>query len=420
MNTGQTDSLTATDGKATIAAQTGLKSPPGKLVAADGEPEAASFQDYLQAAVVVTELIQNLPADVHPDETEVVLAIDGELSPELQVPEVDPAYVGTGEEGDSAANLEWTATELAAPAGEGAPASEVQELATLLARSDEQGEEPSESELTPSELESAEAEQAPSSATTRDSDSASSTEAAPATQVTASDTSNQNTERTRDAGGRETLDAPAGPAALDPLAPTGPEEPAAAEDGDPQRKPTTEASPPAVRSESTPAEIRSAELPRLHASTADELLGTPAARNRFLQRVSKAFANAEQRGGGPIQIRLSPPELGRMRIELQVENGQMRALIQTETSQAQAALVDSLPALKERLQEWSIDIQQFDVDVSGQSFDSRANNEQQEEQASGGNRLDSRPQSGEEPEQAARATQLTWKRIEQGGLDVKI
>ena len=101
---------------------------------------------------------------------------------------------------------------------------------------------------------------------------------------------------------------------------------------------------------------------------------------RFVGRVAKAVQTANERGG-PLQLRLSPPELGSLRLELNVQNGVMTAALETETPAARQVLLDHLPALRERLAEQNIRIERFDVDVrqegSGGQADSRASQQEQ-------------------------------------------
>jgi flagellar hook-length control protein FliK len=100
---------------------------------------------------------------------------------------------------------------------------------------------------------------------------------------------------------------------------------------------------------------------------------------RFIGRVAKAFQTAEERGGA-LQLRLSPPELGALRLELTVKDGVMTAALETETASARRLLLDHLPALRERLAEQNIRVERFDVDVrrdGGQSSDGRTAHQQQ-------------------------------------------
>lgn len=85
-------------------------------------------------------------------------------------------------------------------------------------------------------------------------------------------------------------------------------------------------------------------------------------RVRFVQRVARAFEAANDRGGH-VRLRLHPPELGSLRVELTIRNGVMNARVEAENSAAQSLLLDNLPALRERLAEHDIKVQRFDVDL---------------------------------------------------------
>jgi flagellar hook-length control protein FliK len=102
--------------------------------------------------------------------------------------------------------------------------------------------------------------------------------------------------------------------------------------------------------------------------------------SRFIGRVAKAFQTAQDRGG-TLQLRLSPPELGALRIELNVKDGVMSASLQTENSNARRLLLDHLPALRDRLAEQNIRVDRFDVDVrregTGGQTDTRGSQQQQ-------------------------------------------
>lgn len=84
---------------------------------------------------------------------------------------------------------------------------------------------------------------------------------------------------------------------------------------------------------------------------------------RFLQRVSKAFDSARERGG-EIRIRLSPPELGALRVEVNMQDQGLVARLEVETTEARAVLLENLPALRERLAEQGLRLEKFDVELS--------------------------------------------------------
>ncbi len=83
---------------------------------------------------------------------------------------------------------------------------------------------------------------------------------------------------------------------------------------------------------------------------------------RFVQRVERAFA-AMNNGGGTVRLKLSPPELGSLRMEISVNKGVMKARLEAETKEAKNLLLENLPALRDRLAQQNIKIQKFDVDL---------------------------------------------------------
>jgi flagellar hook-length control protein FliK len=83
---------------------------------------------------------------------------------------------------------------------------------------------------------------------------------------------------------------------------------------------------------------------------------------RLLTRVARAFAAAQQRDG-EIHMRLSPPELGSLRLDVRVNGGELWASLQAETEAARAAILENLPALSERLAHQGLRIERFEVDL---------------------------------------------------------
>ena len=91
--------------------------------------------------------------------------------------------------------------------------------------------------------------------------------------------------------------------------------------------------------------------------------------SRFVSRVTKAFEAAQLQGGGPIRMRLSPPELGMLQVQIEVKEGVLTASLEAETHAARNLLLENLPALRDRLAEQQISIEKFDVDVRDESSD---------------------------------------------------
>ncbi len=87
---------------------------------------------------------------------------------------------------------------------------------------------------------------------------------------------------------------------------------------------------------------------------------------KFVQRVAKAFVALGQRSG-PVRLKLYPPELGSLRMEITVKNGTLNARVEAETAAAKSVLLENLPLLRERLAEQGVKVDRFDVGVSDQS-----------------------------------------------------
>ncbi len=86
-------------------------------------------------------------------------------------------------------------------------------------------------------------------------------------------------------------------------------------------------------------------------------------RVRFVQRVAKAFQAMGNRSGS-VRIRLSPPELGSLQVDISVRNGMMSARVEAKNPTTRNLLLDNLPALRDRLAQQDIKIEQFDVELA--------------------------------------------------------
>jgi flagellar hook-length control protein FliK len=84
-------------------------------------------------------------------------------------------------------------------------------------------------------------------------------------------------------------------------------------------------------------------------------------RLRFVQRVLHALQAAEARGTA-VRLRLSPPDLGSLKLELSVRKDALIARMEVETAAARALLLDNLQQLRERLAAQEIKIERFEVD----------------------------------------------------------
>ena len=112
-----------------------------------------------------------------------------------------------------------------------------------------------------------------------------------------------------------------------------------------------------------------------------------------------------------------------MKLEVSVKNGVLTAHAQTETPQARDALVENLPALRERLAEQNIQVEQFDVDLFDSSSGGTPNQSQAGNDGSPGFvpaavRSAGKPTAATAAVAAAAAPQATG--IVNGGLNVVI
>lgn len=138
--------------------------------------------------------------------------------------------------------------------------------------------------------------------------------------------------------------------------------------------PQTDAATTGSNSKPTNTQQAAAELVR-NASSKDlgvgRAAGDEAGRNgglsaadraRLVQRVARAVRTAQDRGG-ELQIRLSPPELGQLRLQIQMTDGVLSARIEAETPQAKQVITENLGMLRDRLAEQNVRVDRIEVDV---------------------------------------------------------
>ncbi len=127
--------------------------------------------------------------------------------------------------------------------------------------------------------------------------------------------------------------------------------------------------------------------------------GSQLDRVRFVQRVERAFAAIGDRGGS-LRLKLSPPELGSLHLEITVRRGEMKARIEAESKDAKNLLLENLPALRDRLAQQNIKIQKFDVDLRDPSLGGtpQQTGQQNETQSGGGRYRAQRPGDQENSE----------------------
>jgi flagellar hook-length control protein FliK len=87
---------------------------------------------------------------------------------------------------------------------------------------------------------------------------------------------------------------------------------------------------------------------------------------RFVQRVARGFLTSRVEAGREIRLRLHPPELGHLRLQIRVQDGVLTAHMETENHLARTLLLDQLAGLRSRLAEHDIKIDRFEVDLMQQ------------------------------------------------------
>lgn len=148
---------------------------------------------------------------------------------------------------------------------------------------------------------------------------------------------------------------------------------------------------------------------------------TEAERLRLIQRVTRAFHTIGDQGG-QLRLRLSPPELGSVRVDITVRNGVLSAHLEAETGAARDVLLENVGTLRERLAEQNIKLDHFDVDLAKHS--SRQSTDQQMHDGhSPGDHLQGRPSREASDEQASAVDTTTrWAApwLEGDRLDIVI
>lgn len=149
---------------------------------------------------------------------------------------------------------------------------------------------------------------------------------------------------------------------------------------------------------------------------------TNAEQMRLIQRVAKSF-QAAHNGDGELRLRLSPPELGALKLEIKLQSGVMTARVEAETSTAKSIILENLPVLKERLAEQGIQVEKFDVDLMDRQPQQGQPESSPDRQQSSSSRWQSSYRTASEPELTesnTSASSVARSRTNDGGLNVTV
>jgi len=86
-------------------------------------------------------------------------------------------------------------------------------------------------------------------------------------------------------------------------------------------------------------------------------------RVRFIQRVARAFS-ALGGQGQVLRLRLHPPALGSLKLELTMKTGVLTARLETESAEIRQLLLENVGQLRDRLAEYQIRVERFEVDLA--------------------------------------------------------
>lgn len=104
--------------------------------------------------------------------------------------------------------------------------------------------------------------------------------------------------------------------------------------------------------------------------------------NQVLQQVVSKFQTELQRGSRRVNIRMHPPELGRVQLKLVSEDSTMQVQLQVQNSQVQGILERNMPALRQALEQQNLDFESIQVSVdSGGEEGSRGYSRQSDSDA---------------------------------------
>jgi flagellar hook-length control protein FliK len=87
-------------------------------------------------------------------------------------------------------------------------------------------------------------------------------------------------------------------------------------------------------------------------------------------------------GNGSMQIRLDPPELGALKVSIEMANGQMTATFQTSNEQATQLLSHSLNQLKHVLESQGVAVDRLQVQQAPKNEHSSAGDDSRQQQQS--------------------------------------
>ncbi len=94
-------------------------------------------------------------------------------------------------------------------------------------------------------------------------------------------------------------------------------------------------------------------------------------------RIARGLQNAVQQKGGAVTLRLTPPEMGTVRIQLQMQNGTVTAQFHAETESTRTLLSQQMSQLRSSLEQQGLTVDRLGVQTMSQTSGSNLHNESQ-------------------------------------------
>jgi len=107
------------------------------------------------------------------------------------------------------------------------------------------------------------------------------------------------------------------------------------------------------------APIGTADAPHMRSDAAR------ADQERMIARIAETITQAEQSGRSTVRLRLYPPELGTVRVEVTSVRGAITARIETSTPEAHGAINSNLTALRSQLEDSGVNVRDVQVQHRG-------------------------------------------------------
>jgi flagellar hook-length control protein FliK len=101
---------------------------------------------------------------------------------------------------------------------------------------------------------------------------------------------------------------------------------------------------------------------------------------QLVEKLGSAIHQAQE-NGGHLKIRLHPPELGTVQIEVSMRNGVLSARLEVQTAAAQQALTEHMGLLRDAIAQTGIHVDQIDVRIAEpEASDGSSQTDQQQQQ----------------------------------------